>query len=106
MKLRLPLLCALLCAAVPAWGEEGPVDSIELSKVERYQAEQWLRLARDFWAVGDYATMRDFCEKILRYYGGTPYAAEARKYLLLTTNPKKNKWRKFVRENPGVFLGP
>ena len=72
-----------------------------LSRVDEYQAEQWLRLMKSLWQVGDYPTMKYYARKIVEYYPGTSYAAKAE--MLLVKSEKPSNMKKFIQANPGLF---
>lgn len=79
--------------------------TIAMTKKDRFQADQWLRLGRIFVSVGDYVTAWRYCEYILEYYPDTLYAKEAMVIEDAIADPKKNRNREFIRNNPGLFLG-
>lgn len=71
---------------------------------DRFQAAQWLRLAREFFETGDYPQSGHFCNLILTYYPDTTYAQMAEKLLKKTSSPGENRSREFRRNNPGLFF--
>lgn len=77
----------------------------ELDKKDVFQAELWMRTIRTLWGIGDYPTLRYYCHKTIELYPETIYAEEAEKYLHKTENPKKNRLRELIRNDPGLFLG-
>ena len=77
----------------------------ELDKKNMFQAELWMKNIKALWGVGDYSTLRYYCRKTVEFYPETYYAEEAEKYLKKTENPKKNRRREFMRNDPGLFLG-
>lgn len=110
---KIILLFFLMVSVLPqAWGEEwkqdwrdkwDPVDPTELSPIDTFQAEQWLRTARALWAVGEYPTLREYCKKIVEYYPETYYAMVAEKLLMKSKKPFNNRGREFIRSNPGLL---
>ena len=103
----------LLSAFIPSvWGQDwkpdwrdkwSTVDPTELSPTDTFQAEQWLRTARELWEVGDYATLRQYCKKIVEYYPETYYAMVAEKMLIKSRKPPNNRGREYIRNNPGLI---
>lgn len=85
---------------------KNPFDkTISMTKKDRFQAGQWLRLALTMTSVGDYVTAWRYCEYILEYYSDTLYAKEAMKVEDKIANYKRNKRREYMRDNPGFFMG-
>ncbi|MBI4365822.1 MAG: hypothetical protein HY543_03285 [Deltaproteobacteria bacterium] len=102
------LLCLLLlfprAAVLGAVEPDLPMPD-ELSKKDQFQAGQWIRIIRGLWLTGDYVLMREYCLKTVLFYPGTMYAAEAQAFLEKSASPRKNRRRKFIRDNPGLIPG-
>lgn len=81
------------------------VSADELSSKDRFQAESWMETIKVLWKVGDYSTLRDYCAKVIQFYPGTDYSEEAVKYLTKTEEPKKNRRREMIRNDPSLTLG-
>lgn len=112
MKKTIFLFFLLLTVLPSAWAEDwGPdwrdkwdtADPTELSSKDTFQAEQWLRTARALWEVGEYATLRQYCNRIVEYYPETYYAMVAEKLLIKSRKPPNNRGREYIRNNPGLF---
>lgn len=112
MKKIILLLFLLLTVLPSAWSKDwkpdwrdkwDTVDPTELSPTDTFQAEQWLRTARALWEVGDYPTLRLYCNRIVEYYPETYYAMVAEKLLIKSRKPPNNRSREYIRNNPGLF---
>ena len=51
----------------------------QLEGAQRAQAEEWLHSANLLNTVGDHSFALDYYNKVIKYYPGTKYAAEAQK---------------------------
>lgn len=78
----------------------------ELDKKDLFQAEQWMKTIKVLWEVGDYPTLRYYCQKTIEFYPDTVYSQEAEKYLKKTKGPKTNRRREFFRNDPAFFFQP
>ncbi|MFH0799985.1 MAG: hypothetical protein V2A66_07395 [Pseudomonadota bacterium] len=97
-KMKIILFLFLMMLAFQASAQE-------LSNVDRVQAEWWMTTIRVLWKVGDYPTLRYYCQKVVQYYPETDYAVEAQKYLTKSEKPKKNKRRERIRNDPALTFG-
>lgn len=82
-----------------------PDATARLSKKDRFQAGQWLKLALQLEMVGEYTTSWDYCRKISTYYPDTLYSEEAELLMEAIGDPARNRRRDFYRDNPALFLG-
>ena len=102
--LAIGLLSGLQDLTLKAWGQTAPPVTGEPTGKDKFQATQWLKVARELWEVGDYPLLRRYCQMIIDRYPGTSYGREAEKLLKRSSNPAKNRSREFRRNNPGLFL--
>lgn len=106
MKRLIIFLLLVSCQglAPKLWGQGASTTPEPLNDKDRFQMDQWLRLARGAWEVGDYSTASYFCRLILEHYPNTYYSREAKSLLKNSSSPVVNSARDHVRSNPGLFL--
>lgn len=97
-KMKIILVLFLMMLAFQASAEE-------LSSADRFQAESWMTTIKILWKVGDYSTLQHYCDKVVRFYPGTDYSSEALEYLMKSSDPKKNRRREMIRNDPALTLG-
>lgn len=85
------------------YGQKLPPVTNQLKGKDQFQAEQWLRLAKDFASLGDYPSVDHYCRLLIEYYPNTYYANEAEGILKKISSVKKNRGRQRIKNNPGLF---
>lgn len=87
-----------------ALGNPFSPDINTLKGKDRFQAETWWRLAKQFAAVGDYATFGYYSNLIIKTYPNSYYATDLQKLLKKRSTPKKNRGREKKKDNPGFYF--